>query len=129
MIFRRKKQTAAPPDPPAMRGRDSVETGDNPLARRFHPQDEPDTIDLQQPAGFTHEPGTSDLAARRPEPESLAVITLAIETGKIYAQPGKDERAVYLDGETVLAPTELRAGDRVRIGNLELQLSRIKKDE
>ncbi len=64
MIFRRKKQTAEPADPPAMRGRDSVATGENPLARRFRTQDEPDTIDLQQPAGFNHEPGTADLAAR-----------------------------------------------------------------
>jgi hypothetical protein len=129
MIFRRKKQTVAPVDPPALRGRDNVETGDNPLARRFHPRDEPDTIDLQQPAGFNHEPDTADLAARRSEPGSRAVITLTAETGKIYAQPGKDEQAVYLDGEAVLAPTELRPGDRVRIGNLELQLSRVSKSD
>jgi len=129
MIFRRKKQTAEPADPPAMRGRDSVATGENPLARRFRTQDEPDTIDLQQPAGFNHEPGTADLAARPPETGSLPVITLAAETGKIYAQPGKDDRAVYLDGEAILAPTELRAGDRVRIGNLELQLTRVSKSD
>jgi hypothetical protein len=129
MIFRRKKQTVRPVDPPVMRGRDSVEISDNPLARRFHPEDEPDTIDLQQPAGFNQEPGTVDVSARRSEPGSQAVITLAAETGKIYAQPGREDQAVYLDGETILAPTELRPGDRVRIGGLELQLSRVVKDE
>ena len=129
MIFRRKKQTVAPVDPPAMRGRDRVENVDNPLARRFQPLDEPDTIDLQQPAGFNPEPDTADVAASRATPGSLAVIALAADTGKIYAQPGKDDQAVYLDGEAVLAPTELRPGDRVRIGNLELQLSRVSKSD
>jgi len=129
MIFRRKKDTVAPSDPPAMRGRDRVETRDNPLARRFHPQDEPDTIDLQRPAGFHPEPDTADLAASRTTPGSLAVITVAANTGKIYAQPVKDGPAVYLDGEKVLAPTELRPGDRVCIGNVELELSRVGKSE
>jgi hypothetical protein len=124
MIFRRKKQTAAPSGPPVMRGRGNVENGDNPLARRFRPEDEPDTIDLQKPASFNDEPGTADLAAQRSTPDNLGVVTLAAGTGKLYAQPGKGEQVVYLDGEAVLAPTELRPGDRVRIGNLELQLSR-----
>jgi len=129
MIFRRKKQTVTPASPPVMRGRGSIENSDNPLARRFHPQDEPDTIDLQQPAGFNAEPGTADLAPKRSAPENLGVVTLASETGKIYAQPGKGDQVVYLDGEAVLAPTELRPGDRVRVGNLELQISRVMKDD
>jgi len=124
MIFRRKKQTVAPSGPPVMRGRGSVENSDNPLARRFHPEDEPDTIDLQQPASFNAEPGTADLAAKSSTPDSLGVVTLSAGTGKLYVQPGKGDQLVYLDGEAVLAPTELRPGDRVRIGNLELQLSR-----
>ena len=56
-------------------------------------------------------------------------LELAAGTGKLYAQPGKGEQVVYLDGEAVLAPTELRPGDRVRIGSLELQLSRVSKEE
>jgi len=112
-----------------MRGRGNVENGDNPLARRFRPEDEPDTIDLQKPASFNDEPGTADLAAQRSKPDSLGVVTLAAGTGKLYAQPGKGEQVVYLDGEAVLAPTELRPGDRVRIGSLELQLSRVSKEE
>jgi len=128
MIFRRKKQTDVPAQTPVMRGRERVENSDNPLARRFHPEDEPDTIDLQQPAGFKTEPGTAELSARRQAPESLGVITLVPATGKIYAQRGDSDSTVFLDGEPVLAPTELRPGDRVRIGNLELQLTRVQKD-
>jgi hypothetical protein len=124
MIFRRKKQTAAPSGPPVLRGRGSVENDDNPLARRFHPDDEPDTIDLLQPATFHAEPDTAELAAKRSAPDHLGVVTLAAGTGKLYAQPGKGDPVVYLDGEAVRAPTELRPGDRVRIGNFELQLTR-----
>ena len=65
MIFRRNKPaTPSAGKTPVLRGRDSAEHSDNPLARRFHPEDEPDTIDLQQPAGFTDEPGTADLAEK-----------------------------------------------------------------
>ncbi len=128
MIFRRKKQTDIPAQTPAMRGRDRAENSENPLARRFHPEDEPDTIDLQQPAGFNTEPGTADLSARRQAPESLSVITLNPATGKIYAQQRGGDLTVFLDGEPVRTPTELRPGDRVRIGDLELQLSRAQKD-
>jgi len=112
-----------------MRGRGSVENGDNPLARRFHPEDEPDTIDLQQPASFSAEPGTADLAAKHSARGSHGVVTLASGTGKLYAHPGKGEQPVYLDDEVVAAPTELRPGDRVRIGNFELQISRRGKED
>jgi hypothetical protein len=125
MIFRRKKQTQTPAGAPVLRGRDSVENGDNPLARKFRPRDEPDTIDLQHPTGFQTEPDTSDLAEKKKAVQSLAVITLAPETGKIHVQPGKGKQRVCLDGEAVLAPTELRPGDRVQIGNLEFQLIKI----
>jgi len=39
-----------------MRGRQVTESGQNPLARRFLDGDEPDTIDLDQPARFQPEP-------------------------------------------------------------------------
>ena len=129
MIFRRKKrQTDVSAQTPVLRGRDRVENSVNPLARRFHPEDEPDTIDLQQPAGFNTEPGTAELSARRQAPESLGIINLVPETGKIYVQRGDGDLTVFLDDEPVLAPTELRPGDRVRIRNLELQISRVQKD-
>jgi hypothetical protein len=125
MIFRRKKQSEAPEGTPVMRGRDSLEDDSNPLARRFHPIDEPDTIDLAQPAGFPTEPGTADLAAKNPDSQGLGIITLVPETGKIYAQPGKGDQMIHLEDEPVLAPTELRPGDRVRIGTLEMKISQV----
>ena len=129
MIFRRKKQNIPPGAAPALRGRDSVENPDNPLARRFHPDDEPDTIDLQQPAGFNEEPGTRDLTSKTASPESLSLIILNPGTGKIYVQPGTAEQQVLLDGESVRAPTELRRGDRVQIGRFELQLLPAAQDD
>ena len=127
MIFRRKKQNDKVVSPTAMRGRDSLANPQNPLARRFQPDDEPDTIDLQQPEGFTEEPSTRDLreentSPERANPDSLNIISFNPETGKCYVQPGGPEWPVSLEGEPVLAPTELRRGDRLRIGDFELQL-------
>jgi hypothetical protein len=128
MIFRRKKPTATTDDgQPAMRGRDSAENSSNPLARRFHPEDEPDTIDLQQPAGFSEEPGTAEstISPTQPAPamaEYFSVVTLDPDTGKCYVQPGQGDSLVYLGDEAVEAPTELRQGDCVRVGGFELRL-------
>ena len=128
MIFRRKKPTTtAGGDQATMRGRDSVENRSNPLARRFHPDDEPETIDLQQPAGFNEEPGTAEIETSQAGPaptvqEYQSVVTLVTETGKFYVQPGQGDNPVYLAGEPVTAPTELRRGDRIRIGGIELQI-------
>ena len=109
MIFRRKKPSTTPGDgQPALRGRDSAENSSNPLARRFHPEDEPDTIDLQQPAPTV--------------PEYLSVVTVDPGTGKFYVQPGQGDSTVYLGDEAVRAPTELRRGDCVRVGDFELQI-------
>ena len=109
-----------------MRGRDSKVSDDNPLARRFHPEDEPDTIDLHQPEGFTEEPGTADLSARSAgDSESagrLEIISMVPETGKFYVLPGTDENLTYLGNEPVTRPTELRPGDRIRAGKFELCL-------
>jgi hypothetical protein len=83
MVFHRKKEkpnTAA--GTARMRGRDSARdtpgtapgSVNNPLARRFQDADEPDTIDLSQPAGFPEtagnvpdEPTTRILAGEEPE--------------------------------------------------------------
>jgi hypothetical protein len=123
MIFRRKKSAAAQGGKqPVMRGRDSIEDSGNPLARRFHPEDEPDTIDLQQPAGFNEEPETAGAEEEPAAPGTLSVITVALETGKFYVQPGPGDNPVLLAGEPVRAPTELRRGDRVVVGDVELQI-------
>jgi hypothetical protein len=128
MIFRRKKSSTTPGDgQPVIRGRDSAENSSNPLARRFHPEDEPDTIDLQQPAGFSEEPGTAESAISPAQPspaapEHVSIVTLIAETGKFYVQPGPGDCPVYLGDEAVRAPTELRRGDRVRVGDIELLL-------
>ena len=127
MIFRRNKP-ATPSDgkAPVLRGRESAAADENPLARRFHPEDEPDTIDLQQPAEFTEEPGTADLSAgadtETPAAGQVDVISMAPETGKIYVLPGTADNVTYLGGEPVLAPTELRPGDRIKVGKYELCL-------
>ena len=127
MIFRRNKP-AQPSESktPALRGRDTPVSDDNPLARRFHPEDEPDTIDLQQPEGFNDEPGTADLAANSTVESDPAghveIISMVPETGKFYVLPGTDENVTYLGNEPVTAPTELRPGDRIRAGRFELCL-------
>lgn len=127
MIFRRNKP-AQPSESktPVLRGRDTPVSDDNPLARRFHPEDEPDTIDLQQPEGFTDEPGTADLATNSPVESEAAghveIISMVPETGKFYVLPGTDENVTYLGNEPVTAPTELRPGDRIRAGRFELCL-------
>ena len=107
-----------------MRGRQSAEDDSNPLTRRFHPEDEPDTIDLQQPAGFNAEPGTADLEKKAEPSDHLGVVTQVPDTGKFYVHPGQGDELTYLGDEPVSAPTELRPGDRIRIGDVELQLIR-----
>jgi len=127
MIFRRKKPSATPGDGQGvMRGRDSAENSNNPLARRFHPEDEPDTIDLQQPEGFSEEPGTAEtgVSPAWPAPtvsEHLSVVTVDPDTGKFYVQPGQGDSTVYLGDEVVRARTELRRGDRIRVGDFVME--------
>ena len=128
MIFRRKTPPGPPAGSPVMRSREGVENHDNPLARRFHSDDEPDTVDLAQPARFPEEPGTADLSARKSEAGRLAVIELVPDTGKLYVRPGTGEQVISLADEPVLSPTELRPGDRVQLQGLELVIARIPKD-
>jgi hypothetical protein len=129
MIFRRKTPPRPPAGAPVMRSREGVENKENPLARRFRPDDEPDTIDLAQPARFPEEPGTADLSARKSDSERLPVISLVPETGKLYVQPGSGDQMIHLAGEPVRSATELRPGDRVRLQGLELVISRIPQED
>ncbi len=146
MIFRKKKTPAAPgSNQSIMRGRDhasddkSPANADrhNPLARRFQPEDEPETIDLEDPARFhsgpaeeAGEPATRDLAKEKADAEQAdplefrekhGFLTQDSATGKFHVHPGTGETVVLLEGEPVHAPTELRSGDRIRIGEAEFQ--------
>jgi hypothetical protein len=136
-----KKKTGAPAadNHSVMRGRDSAaaKTGDNPLARRFHPDDEPETIDLENPGGFhsaDHEadPPTAQLggegadAAGMPGDESArarAVISLDERSGKFYLHPGSGGHEVRLGGVVVGSVSELRPGDRIAIGDHAFQFN------
>ena len=102
----------------------SARTADNPLARRFHPDDEPETIDLQDPGRFhagaePADPPTAELADSPADLDSL--ITRDPRTGKFYIHPLEDGAQVYLGDIAVNSSMELRPGDRIRIGQAEFQ--------
>ena len=134
MMFRKNKPAPGlKKDNPTMRGRDSEpdKRGANALARRFLVDDEPDTIDLSGHGGFP-EPGVEDepdthvsgaAPAEAPAAERQGVISRDPATGKFYVQPGTPEIPVLLAGEAVTAPTELRRGDRIRIGDAEFEFT------
>jgi hypothetical protein len=99
---------------------------ENPLARRFRRDAEPDTIDLTQPARFpvaedaAADPQTAELQTDATRLERL--LSRDPETGKLYVHPGSEQEPVRLQEEIVRAPTELRAGDRLRFGSVELYI-------
>jgi len=103
-----------------------VPEADNPLARRFRQDAEPDTVDLTQPARFP----PSAAAADDPQTAELQIDAARLGrilsrdpgTGKLYVHPGSTDLPVLLQGEPVRAPTELRAGDTLRIGPAELHI-------
>ena len=115
-MFRKKK----PPQP--------LQGETNPLARRFRQDAEPDTIDLAQPARFP----PPDEALPDPDPLTAELQTDAARlarllsrdpgTGKLYVHPGSESEPVRLQDEPVRAPTELRAGDTIRLGTAEIQI-------
>ena len=53
--------------------------------------------------------------------DRLNLISCEPETGKFYVHPGASEIPVFLAGERVTATTELRRGDRIRIGEAEFE--------
>lgn len=132
MIFKKDKPDPGPEnDLHAMRGRDSEsgKRGANALARRFLVDDEPDTIDLAGPGGFhgssaDDEPDTrvaGEPAEDAAPPFRESVISCDPDTGKFYVHPGSPGATVLLGGEAVTSATELRKGDRVRIGEAEFE--------
>lgn len=134
MIFRKKQGPASPTGPAVPRGRDGsgpsakdrASGGDNPLARRFQEDAEPATVDLSDPARF-HAPAKPEESPQttylQTQPESLGrVISRDAATGKLYVHPGTEDCPVLLQNEAVVAPTELRRGDTIRVADAALRL-------
>ena len=131
-MFRKKKPAADAASHPALRGRSSATGGGSaggkghgsPLARRFQADAEPATIELSGPARFHPEPKSAEDPQTGPLHKSAAdlsrVITHDTGTGKFYIHPGGPDLSVTLQGEPVRAPTELRCGDSVRVGSVEI---------
>ena len=110
--------------PVAKRAKAERNPGDNPLARRFRQDSEPPTIDLAAAPRFQVPRETAD-PKTAPLPTGAAQLSRFIsrepETGKFYIHPGPQDLPVTLQGEPVSAPTELRRGDVIRIGDAEFQ--------
>jgi hypothetical protein len=133
MFNRKKPQPGARSSASKPRGRDGGATpqpGQNPLARRFLGDAEPDTVDLDEPGRFHALPGDeADESATRETGGAAApgtdarqaVVTVDAATGKFYLQPGTDAQPVRLNGLAVEAPTELRRGDRLQVGVHEFE--------
>ena len=193
MVFRRKKSSSgSSASAPRLRGRESAGNGpgspvsaaENPLARRFRVDEEPDTIDLENAGGFrdTADPEqevsttrilasdngdaapVENQALKDPVAGFLAVISgpgrgsvsmlhygknsigrdvsqaIALDYGdrrisrenhctvtydpvsrKFYLQNGEGNQLTYLEGQPVLAPTQLAAGNQIRVGDTVLR--------
>lgn len=127
-MFKRNKSgssAAARPATPRGRGTEAPAAGRSPLARRFDPTAEPDTVDLADPGRFhaPSEPPPAEPDTRVGEPGRAAaragtaspLLTRDAATGKIHLHPGEGV-VVLLNGHAVESPTELRRGDRLEIG-------------
>lgn len=100
-------------------------SGDNPLARRFRSDAEPATVDLADPARFHEPPAEEDpnTAPLHTDASTLGrIISRDPATGKFYVHPGTGDCPVMLEHETVRAPTELRRGDTIQVGDAEFRL-------
>ncbi|MCW8872624.1 MAG: hypothetical protein OQK01_08425 [Xanthomonadales bacterium] len=95
----------------------------NPLARRFQVDSEPPTIDLTSPPRFKpapHEAEDPKTATLQSDAAQLSrFISREPGTGKFYVHPGAEGLPVILQGEPVVAPTELRRGDIIAFGDAE----------
>jgi hypothetical protein len=131
-MFSKKKDPSTDSERPALRGRAAAGVGssatgrgtDNPLARRFQADREPPTVDLAGPAGFRESPGGEQDPQTTPLQMDASKLGRLIshdsESGKFYIHPGAEAAAVLLQGEPVRAPTELRRGDVIQIGDTEI---------
>ena len=128
-MFRKKKSSLPDNGQPVPRGRTPQGTGaehsapNNPLARRFQVDSEPPTIDLSVPPEFQPAQSAADDPKTAPLRTAVGPLSRLIshepDTGKFYIHPGAKNLPVTLQGEPVVAPTELRQGDVIRIGNAE----------
>ena len=193
MVFRRKKSSSGSSAIASRpRGRESAGNGpgnpvsaaENPLARRFRVDDEPDTIDLENADGFRDTadpeqdgsttrilasdngnaapvenqaledpvagflaiisgPGRGsvsmlhygknsigrdvsqaialDYGDRRISRENHCTVTYDPVTRKFYLQNGEGNQLTYLEGQPVLVPTQLAAGNQIRVGDTVLR--------
>ncbi len=131
-MFRKKKPASGPEiQNSAMRGRndESSERAANALARRFQEDDEPETIDLVGAEGFPAEEAeaepetqvTASAPGENSRQDPLQLISCEADTGKFYVHAGTEKTPVLLAGEPVKARTELRRGDRIRVGGVEFE--------
>ncbi len=126
MIFRKNKpRDSSSKDPQVLRSR-VPDSGSSPLARRLRQDDEPDTIDLAAAPGFRAPEQIDEPDTRTSEPSPDAapqspLISNDPATGKFYVNPGAPGQAVLLCGDVVEAPTELRRGDLIRVGDAEFE--------
>ena len=133
MMFRKKKTPLASDGQAVPRGRTprakaegaARKAVDNPLARRFQADSEPPTVDLAAAPRFqSAQPGRDDpkTAPLRSDSAQLSrIVSFEPGTGKFYIHPGPEGLPVTLQGEPVAAPTELRRGDVIRLGDAEFQ--------
>ena len=139
MVFRRKKNDETHRQPPAMRGRHSIESGpaadkspgQNPLARRFMDDDEPDTVDLEEPARFRETPGgeqqetTTRLLAGEPDKtESMTGPAEDPVTGFLVVISGPGKGSVCSLGYG-MNPVGRESSQRVCLDFGDQQISRI----
>jgi len=132
-MFSKKKSSSAGNGQPVLRGRTSAkpDTGprrkgsDNPLARRFQADSEPPTVDLAGPAAFPAAPqGEADPKTVPLQTDATKLSRLISHdpgSGKFYIHPATEGASVLLQGEPVRAPTELRRGDTIRVGQTEIR--------
>ena len=128
-MFRKKKSVSSQSGDRVLRGRTPAakragaerQASGNPLARRFLLDSEPPTVDLAATPRFQPteniDPETAPLATGAAQLGRF--ISREPESGKFYIHPGPQDMPVTLQGEPVSAPTELRRGDVIRIGDAE----------
>jgi hypothetical protein len=130
-MFSKKKSSLPDNDQPVPRGRTPAakasgtgrERTGNPLARRFQADSEPPTIDLTASPRFNPAPQGAADPKTGPLQTDVSQLSRFISrepgTGKFYIHPGAVGMPVVLQGEPVAAPTELRRGDIIRLGDVE----------